>query len=171
MEEIKDCKWYHDEFCTNGDSPCVADYCPVVEYYTLCKYYENDTDTTVGMIRRAPPITPEGEPYVRFTKPNAHKTIFTFSGSVEDFKIYKQLQKLEDDLDSGALNYVTHERIPIDRNGNFIPYAIDPTDRVLTKTEYRDYLIREVIKIIDESKASMSTYLINKITQHFHLEE
>jgi hypothetical protein len=42
MEEKKHCKWYNDEFCTNGDSPCVADYCPVVEYPELCKCRELD---------------------------------------------------------------------------------------------------------------------------------
>lgn len=40
MEGKKHCKWYNDEFCTNGDSPCVADYCPVVEYPELCKCRE-----------------------------------------------------------------------------------------------------------------------------------
>lgn len=52
-EEKKHCKWYNDEFCTNGDSPCVADYCPVVEYPELCKCREedlvNDTEINVGM--------------------------------------------------------------------------------------------------------------------------
>jgi hypothetical protein len=38
----KHCKWYNDEFCTNADSPCVADYCPVVEYPELCKHREVD---------------------------------------------------------------------------------------------------------------------------------
>lgn len=46
MEE-KHCKWYNDEFCTNGDSPCVADYCPVVEYPELCKFREVDKDINV----------------------------------------------------------------------------------------------------------------------------
>jgi hypothetical protein len=46
MEE-KHCKWYNDEFCTNGDSPCVADYCPVVEYPELCKHREVDKDINV----------------------------------------------------------------------------------------------------------------------------
>lgn len=46
MEE-KHCKWYNDEFCTNGDSPCVADYCPVVEYPDLCKHRERDKDINV----------------------------------------------------------------------------------------------------------------------------
>ena len=38
--ENKHCKWYNEEICTNGDSPCVADYCPVVEYPELCKHRE-----------------------------------------------------------------------------------------------------------------------------------
>lgn len=42
MEEKKHCKWYNDEFCTNDKSPCVADYCPVVEYPELCKCRELD---------------------------------------------------------------------------------------------------------------------------------
>ena len=58
MEE-KHCKWYDDEFCTNAKSPCVADFCPVVEYPELCKHREfdkdinvrskDDTDIVVGM--------------------------------------------------------------------------------------------------------------------------
>ena len=44
MEEKKHCKWYNDEFCTNDKSPCVADYCPVVEYPELCKCREFDKD-------------------------------------------------------------------------------------------------------------------------------
>lgn len=39
-EGKKHCKWYKDEVCVNGDSPCVADYCPVVEYPELCKHRE-----------------------------------------------------------------------------------------------------------------------------------
>jgi hypothetical protein len=46
MEE-KHCKWYNDEFCTNDKSPCVADYCPVVEYPELCKHREVDKDINV----------------------------------------------------------------------------------------------------------------------------
>lgn len=37
MKEKKHCKWYNDEICTNGDSPCVADRCPCVDYPELCK--------------------------------------------------------------------------------------------------------------------------------------
>lgn len=47
MEEKKHCKWYNDEFCTNDKSPCVADYCPVVEYPELCKCREFDKDINV----------------------------------------------------------------------------------------------------------------------------
>ena len=36
-----DCKYYQDEFCVNADSPCVADYCPCVEYPGLCRYYKS----------------------------------------------------------------------------------------------------------------------------------
>lgn len=47
MEEKKHCKWYNDEFCTNDKSPCVADYCPCVEYPELCKCRELDKDINV----------------------------------------------------------------------------------------------------------------------------
>jgi hypothetical protein len=58
MEEKKHCKWYNDEFCTNDKSPCVADYCPVVEYPELCMFREedlvkDDTEIDVGMIINA----------------------------------------------------------------------------------------------------------------------
>ena len=36
-----DCKHYQDEFCVNAASPCVADYCPCVEYPGLCRYYKS----------------------------------------------------------------------------------------------------------------------------------
>lgn len=32
------CKWYHEEFCCNADCPYVADYCPVTEDDSICKY-------------------------------------------------------------------------------------------------------------------------------------
>lgn len=35
-----DCKWRKDEFCVNASSPCVADYCPCVEYPEICRYYQ-----------------------------------------------------------------------------------------------------------------------------------
>lgn len=42
MKEKKHCKWYSDEgICTNGESPCVADYCPVIEYPEMCEHREN----------------------------------------------------------------------------------------------------------------------------------
>lgn len=39
-----DCKWFQDEFCVNANSPCVADYCPCVEYPGLCRYYKSLKD-------------------------------------------------------------------------------------------------------------------------------
>lgn len=63
MEEKKHCKWYDEEFCTNDKSPCVADFCPVVEYPELCKCREldkdinvrskDDTEIDVGMLEEA----------------------------------------------------------------------------------------------------------------------
>lgn len=47
MQEKKHCKWYNDEICTNDKSPCVADYCPVVEYPELCKHSGFDKDINV----------------------------------------------------------------------------------------------------------------------------
>lgn len=32
------CHWLEDEFCTNGDCPVVADYCPAAEYPELCRF-------------------------------------------------------------------------------------------------------------------------------------
>lgn len=37
-----DCKYYQDEFCVNDASPCVADYCPCVEYPDLCRHYQDE---------------------------------------------------------------------------------------------------------------------------------
>lgn len=41
-----DCKYYQDDFCVNAASPCVADYCPCVEYPELCRYYQGDKFVT-----------------------------------------------------------------------------------------------------------------------------
>lgn len=42
--------------------------------------------------------------YERLTKQNQEpKTIFCFSGSIQDFKIYKRLQELEDKIEQGTL--------------------------------------------------------------------
>lgn len=40
------CKWYKDEFCTNDKCPYCADYCPVAQDDTVCKYRESDITTT-----------------------------------------------------------------------------------------------------------------------------
>ena len=36
----KECKWLHDEFCTNDQCPMCADYCPTAQYPGVCKYEE-----------------------------------------------------------------------------------------------------------------------------------
>jgi hypothetical protein len=42
--------------------------------------------------------------YERLTKQNQEpKTIFCFSGSMQDFKIYKRLQEFEDKIENGTL--------------------------------------------------------------------
>jgi len=40
------CKWYIDEFCTNENCPCLADFCPVQQddYVTICKYFESESE-------------------------------------------------------------------------------------------------------------------------------
>jgi hypothetical protein len=37
---IMTCSWCQDEFCTNHDSPYVADFCPITEYPYTCRYAE-----------------------------------------------------------------------------------------------------------------------------------
>lgn len=32
------CKWYKDEFCVNADCPYVADFCPVAQDDSICKF-------------------------------------------------------------------------------------------------------------------------------------
>lgn len=39
------CKYCKDEFCTNVDSPAVADYCPCQDdYVELCKFAETERE-------------------------------------------------------------------------------------------------------------------------------
>lgn len=42
------CKWELDEICVNADCPICCDYCPTVNYPTVCKFEElegeNDPD-------------------------------------------------------------------------------------------------------------------------------
>ena len=35
-----ECKFNHDEFCTNDQCPMCADYCPVPDVEGVCKYEE-----------------------------------------------------------------------------------------------------------------------------------
>jgi hypothetical protein len=32
------CKWYKDEVCVNADCPYVADFCPVAQDDSICKF-------------------------------------------------------------------------------------------------------------------------------------
>ena len=36
------CKWCHDEFCTNPDSPMRADYCPVPDTPFVCRHEDRE---------------------------------------------------------------------------------------------------------------------------------
>lgn len=43
QNDLKPCKWLSDDFdeiCTNGDCEACADFCPCVNYPTLCRHYE-----------------------------------------------------------------------------------------------------------------------------------
>ena len=37
-----ECKYNHDEFCTNDQCPMCGDYCPVPDYVGVCKYEERE---------------------------------------------------------------------------------------------------------------------------------
>lgn len=48
METLGVCKWLSDDFneiCVNGDCPVCADFCPLVNYPVVCRYYEPKEDT------------------------------------------------------------------------------------------------------------------------------
>ncbi len=45
------CKWYKDKFCTNDKCPYCADYCPVAQNDTICKYRESDIMTATDKER------------------------------------------------------------------------------------------------------------------------
>lgn len=42
------CKWNQDEFCVNADCPYCADYCPVDNYDSICKYMEDEENETIN---------------------------------------------------------------------------------------------------------------------------
>ena len=57
--------------------------------------------------------------YKRLTKQNKEpKTIFCFSGSMQDFKIYKRLQELEDKIEQGTLKEI-HENAVVLTRGDY----------------------------------------------------
>lgn len=42
------CKWISDDFneiCVNGDCEARGDFCPCVNYFEICKYYEESEET------------------------------------------------------------------------------------------------------------------------------
>ena len=54
--------------------------------------------------------------YERLTKQNQKpKTIFCFSGSVEDFRIYKRLQELEDKIEQGTMKEIPENAVVLTR--------------------------------------------------------
>lgn len=69
---------------------------------------------------------------------------------------------IKPDKDSVVLSKEEYEhlkakstRIPIDKDGNFIEYAVYDTDRVLSKPEYRDY-------IYEKGSKEMAEKILNK---------
>ena len=50
MEEKKHCKWYHEEFCANDNSPFVADYCPVYQCPEVCRFFEKEKPEETDMV-------------------------------------------------------------------------------------------------------------------------
>lgn len=55
-----------------------------------------------------------------------------------------ELQKQVDELKKREYKLV--QRIPIDKDGNFIDYAVYDTDNILSKAEYRDYVYQQAVK-------------------------
>lgn len=47
-----ECKFNHDEFCTNDQCPMCGDYCPVPDYEGVCKYEEREEEVWM--------LTPKG---------------------------------------------------------------------------------------------------------------
>ena len=39
------CKYNHDDICVNADCPYVADYCPVFEDDSICRFNEADNES------------------------------------------------------------------------------------------------------------------------------
>ena len=45
---MADCKWMKDEFCVNSDCPMCADYCPVVNFPTVCRFEDRGDSYEIG---------------------------------------------------------------------------------------------------------------------------
>lgn len=62
-------------------------------------------------------------------------------------------------------------RIPIDKDGNFIEYAIYDTDKVLTKPEYRDYVYNKARKETAKEILSYIGNFYDDCDQRFKLKD
>ena len=49
---MAECKWLHNEFCTNHECPMRADYCPVPDRPSVCRYEERrDKEEEFGAMK------------------------------------------------------------------------------------------------------------------------
>ena len=91
--------------------------------------------------------------YERFTKQNQEpKTIFCFSGSMQDFKIYKRLQELEDKIEQGTLKEIPENAVVLTRE------EYEELKQAKILLEFRE----ETIKYLEEANIRYSEALENK---------
>lgn len=72
------CAYNKDEFCTNGQCPMCADYCPVPDTEDVCKYEERKEERYY--------LTPKGCLSLAFIHAGAHIDNETFDTLWEDFE-------------------------------------------------------------------------------------
>lgn len=62
------CKYCKDEFCVNDKCPYVADYCPVVQNDSICKFRKlTDKEQAIENLKKAGILTADGkiaDPYI-----------------------------------------------------------------------------------------------------------
>lgn len=46
---MADCKWCHDEFCTNDKCPMRGDYCPVPDVEFVCIYEDRNPSKSTSL--------------------------------------------------------------------------------------------------------------------------
>lgn len=167
--EEKHCKWYNDEFCTNGDSPCVADYCPVVEYPELCKCREldkdinvrskDDTEIDVSMIIKALECCKQkgGK--------DTCKYCYTCPASVWDFE--DGITECNVDLFQKTINLIHRLQREVDKQRNFI-VAWEESWKISNEqnTKIRVKLKKENAKLqkqVDELKERANGHLLTSL--------